>query len=99
MTAVKVEDPLPVAIGFALSLNSSMKARTTLLVDDPLVEYAMVFRSVDLGQLLELRRGLGVPVIGAPGRLRADDAHGCALHVGRHRAQGTDCEAKSTRRR
>src|SRR5258708_32620136 len=46
MTAVRVDDGLPVAIGFALSLNSSMKARTTLLVDDPLVENAMVFLSV-----------------------------------------------------
>src|SRR5216683_6132115 len=46
MTAVRVDDGLPVAIGFTFSLNSSMKARTTLLVDDPLVENAIVFLSV-----------------------------------------------------
>src|SRR5580700_6770892 len=46
MTAVRVDDGLPVAIGLALSLNSSMKARTTLLVEEPLVENAMVFLSV-----------------------------------------------------
>src|SRR5215472_6840662 len=46
MTAVSVDDGFPVAIGFTLSLNSSMKARTMLLVDEPLVENAMVFLSV-----------------------------------------------------
>src|SRR5579883_731335 len=46
MTAVSVDDGLPVAIGLTFSLNSSMKARTTLLVDEPLVENAMVFWSV-----------------------------------------------------
>ena len=97
MTAVNVEDPFPVAIGLAFSLNSSMKARTTLLVDDPLVENAMVFRLVEIGQLLEFGRGLGIPIIGRPGRLRPDDAHRCALGVGRHRPQGTDCEAKIDR--
>src|SRR5579871_2359028 len=46
ITAVSVDDGLPVAIGFTLSLNSSMKARTTLFVEEPLVENAMVFLSV-----------------------------------------------------
>src|SRR5215471_4298877 len=46
MTAVSVDDGLPVAIGFTFNLYSSIKARTMLLVDEPLVEYAMVFLSV-----------------------------------------------------
>ncbi len=35
ITAVSVEEGLPVAIGFTFSLYSSMKARTIELVDDP----------------------------------------------------------------
>src|ERR1700730_13647163 len=46
MTAGGVDDGLPVAIGFTFSLSSWMKARTMLLVDEPLVENAMVFLSV-----------------------------------------------------
>jgi ABC-type spermidine/putrescine transport system permease subunit II len=38
MTAVSVALGLPVACGIAVSLNSSRKARTTLWVEDPLVE-------------------------------------------------------------
>src|SRR5262245_4384715 len=46
MTAVSVEEGLPVGVGFALTSNSLMKARTTLCVDEPLVEKAIVFLSV-----------------------------------------------------
>src|ERR1700730_661299 len=46
ITAVSVDEGLPVVIGFTLSLYSSMKARTIESVDDPLVEKAMVFLSV-----------------------------------------------------
>src|SRR5271170_724464 len=46
MTAVNVEEGLPVVIGFAFNLYSSTKARTIESVDDPLVEKAMVFLSV-----------------------------------------------------
>src|SRR5215471_12876224 len=46
ITAVRVEEGLPVGVGFALTSNSLTKARTTLFVDEPLVENAMVFLSV-----------------------------------------------------
>ena len=46
MTAVRVEDGLPVVIAFTFNLYSSMKARTIEWVDDPAEEYAMVFLSV-----------------------------------------------------
>src|SRR5215471_5087462 len=46
MTAVRVEDGLPVAVGFAPRPNSLMNASTTLWVEDPLVENAIVLPSV-----------------------------------------------------
>jgi hypothetical protein len=49
---VSVTDGLPVAIGFAVSLNSSMKARTMLCVDEPLVEKAMVCPLVSCSVLI-----------------------------------------------
>src|SRR5215813_11838074 len=53
ITAVSVADGLPVAIGFALvSLNSSTKARTTELVEEPLVEKAIEWPSASLIDLI-----------------------------------------------
>src|SRR5262245_53745483 len=46
ITAVSVDEGLPVGVGFALTPNSLTKARTMLWVDEPLVEKAMVFLSV-----------------------------------------------------
>src|SRR5262249_18693509 len=46
ITAVRVDDGLPVGVGFALTPNSLTKARTTLCVDDPFVENPMVVLSV-----------------------------------------------------
>ena len=50
---VSVEAGLPVAVGLAaVSLNSLMKARTTLWVDEPLVENAMLWPSASLMVLI-----------------------------------------------
>src|SRR5665647_544172 len=49
ITVVSVVAGLPVAVGLAaVSLNSLMKARTILWVDEPLVEKAMVWPSASL---------------------------------------------------
>src|SRR5664279_4323057 len=49
ITVVSVVGGLPVAVGLAaVSLNSLMKARTMLWVDEPLVEKAMVWPSASL---------------------------------------------------
>src|SRR5450432_2196600 len=49
---VKVEDGLPVAIGLACAPNSRLNASTARLVDEPLVEYAMVLPLASLMLLM-----------------------------------------------
>src|SRR6185437_4932411 len=52
IVCVNVDAGLPVATGFACTPNSRMKARTARFVDEPLVEYAIVFPAASLMLLI-----------------------------------------------
>src|SRR6187549_1688454 len=52
ITWVRVDDGLPVAVGFAFRSNCFMYAVTMPCVDDPLVEYAIVLPSVSFSVLI-----------------------------------------------
>ena len=69
-----------------------MKASTIELVEEPLVEKAMVLPLVSLSVLMP-EFGFRVPVIGGAGGFRADDAHRRALGVSADRADGADRKA------
>ena len=52
ITAVSVEEGLPVGVGLALRSNSLMKASTIELVEEPRVENAIVLSSVSFRVLI-----------------------------------------------